>query len=243
MSTVREPMFEWAEKRVLVTGASRGLGGGLVRHLAATGAQVVGTARGPVDDDGKCQWVELDLENDSSIAKACSDMAEIGAGPFDVVINNGGVNDRVFKNTTKVFGSLERDNLLREISINSVGPLILIQELSRRSLLKAGGLILNISSDRASQEKVPLHRLEGGNYGYCASKTALNMFSRLMAREAHLGCCVVAIHPGWVKTEMGGEDAPLSTDEAARKIAHFAARLRKEDSGSFMTTDFEVYPF
>jgi NAD(P)-dependent dehydrogenase (short-subunit alcohol dehydrogenase family) len=99
-------------------------------------------------------------------------------------------------------------------------------------LLRAGRepRLINISSDMASLGDGPL----GGGYAYRASKAALNMITVTLARDLGPdGIVTVAIHPGWVQTDMGGPGAALPVDEAARAVLAVIDDLTPEDNGCF----------
>jgi len=109
-----------------------------------------------------------------------------------------------------------------------------------RALGKRRGLIVNISTIMASVALTD----EAGSYAYRSTKAGLNMVSKTLANELKpLGVSVVAIHPGWVRTDMGGPRAPLSPDESAAKVAAVIAKLSLGDSGKFLNYRGETMPW
>lgn len=88
------------------------------------------------------------------------------------------------------------------------------------------------------------NRKSGGIYAYCSSKAALNMVTRGLAADlSPNGITVVTIHPGWVRSDMGGSSAPLSLEESATAILKIVGRIGLEDSGQFINYDGRIHPW
>jgi NAD(P)-dependent dehydrogenase (short-subunit alcohol dehydrogenase family) len=215
-------------KRVLVTGASAGLGVETARALAAHGASVVGAAR----DLGKARkateavkgdfsLVELDLASLKSV-RACSHALVTAGQPFDVVICNAGVM-ACPKGTTA-------DGFETQFGTNHLGHFVLVNRIA--SLMKSGARLVNLSSaghrfsdvdlDDPNFERTPY--TEFGAYG--RSKTANVLFAvEFDRRHRSRGVRATAVHPGGIMTELGRHmtaelrDAMLKNIEAANKAA------------------------
>ncbi len=217
----------------LITGANRGVGLALAAELVTTGFRVIGTARQPERASelracGACVHA-LEVTSDDSIAALAH---ELRSTPIDVLVNNAGIlgNERSADRHGPHFGGLVRDDFDRTIAVNTVSPVMLVQAL--RPMLDAGvrKQIVNLSSTLGSLELAN----SSGPWAYRASKAALNMVTRSLAVEPRLaGYTVVSVHPGWVRTEMGGEGGEISAEESARDISAFLDVLRPEHNGGF----------
>ncbi len=218
-------------ERVLVTGAGRGLGLALARYFAGAGAQVIAACRDPERAAGElprgCEVVKLDVGDANSITA----LAALLAGrALDILINNAAV-----RGDTGGLASLQAQDFLQVLSINAVGPLLLSRALLPNLMRGRRRLIANISSRAGS---IAEGQEPEGDYAYRCSKAALNMAS---AKLAHDLCAqkliVLALHPGWVKTDMGGEDAEVEASASAAGLARVMASATIADSGSFRSYD------
>lgn len=212
--------------RILITGASRGIGAGLYGHFRAGGHDVTGTARTATGD----LW-QLDQTEPDSIATLAR---RWGGRPLDLLICNAGIyNDRALAlpDYTPAIWSAA-------FAANVTGPALLIGALLP-AIRAARGKIGLLSTAMASDARAP-----GGSYAYRASKAALLNFGRNLASDlAGAGIAIGIYHPGWVQTEMGGAGAEISV---AQSVAGLAARLVALDlgsSGSFLNYDGTPVPF
>jgi NAD(P)-dependent dehydrogenase (short-subunit alcohol dehydrogenase family) len=146
------------------------------------------------------------------------------SGPVDVLINNAGVRTR-----PDALGEPGLGQALRMYEVNALGTLRVSGELLP-VLRKPGGKIINITSGLGS---IADNRT-GGEYGYRMSKAALNMASRSLAEDLREeGILTVALSPGWVQTDMGGESAPTTVAESAAGLISVIDALTLKDSGGF----------
>ena len=211
----------------VVTGASRGLGLEFARQLLARGDTVIGTARRPdaawgLRDLG-AEVEELDVADDRSVAAFARRLA---GRPVDVLINNAGRQNRL-----GALESLDFNSMAETFQVNALGPLRVTRALLEN--LRAGHRrhIAHITSRMGS-----FGEFDAGNmYGYRASKAALNMFHRCIAEELGAqGFVCVLLHPGWVRTDMGGHEATLSPVESVTGMLRVIDGLSRRDHGAFV---------
>jgi len=213
---------------VLITGANRGIGLELARQYAAAGWHVIGTARDPGSADELertgAQVLQLDVTDPASVRRLALDL---GTQPLDVLINNAGIQPLMWK-----LPDIDFDVFDRALAVNTVGPVRVTLALLPH--LRAGGLkkIVNVTTNLSS---IAGNR-EGGFYGYRESKAALNMFTKSLAAElGPEGFTCIVLHPGWVRTDMGGPNAPLDVQESVRGMRSVIDGLSAGDNGSFRT--------
>jgi len=226
-------------RTIIITGAGRGLGLGLAACFAERGDRVIGAARTPESvaelADVADRVVALDVASDASIAAAVDALADLDR--IDVLINNAGIDGRAVGAAGGARGSMEmgRAHFLAVMDINAAGPLLVTQGFAPL-LRKAGGaLVVNISSQLGA---MTFGHQAGNDIAYNASKAALNMVTVRTATELEpdeIG--VVAVHPGWVRTDMGGSSASLGVEQSASAIAATVDGLTLADSGRFLRWD------
>lgn len=215
---------------VLVTGCGRGLGYQVARKHLELGDRVYGLARQnsePLKELADCYpslSVHLcDLGNTAEVEQAMKALADSGE-TLDLLYNVAGL---FFESDRVPLEEADLDRYLQLYNINALGCLRVMKYAL--PALKPGSLLLNVSSEagsiadcRRSQE-----------YGYCMSKAALNIASKILSNQlAGKGVRILCYHPGWMKTAMGGEGArhsptALTPEEAARRILEVA--LHPED--------------
>lgn len=222
-------------QRILVAGASRGIGLELVRHAAASGGRVTGTARG---DEGiarieaaGARALRLDVTDEAALAAAGAALD----GDLDLLVCNAGV--------LRGRGGIDADDVGADawaevLMTNVAGPFLTVRAFLPR-VQAARGKIAIISSGMGSSE-----RARGGSYLYRASKAAATNLARNLAKElAGRGVAVGAYHPGWVRTDMGGSVAAISPEESARGLLARFDRLSPETSGVFEDYRGQPIPF
>lgn len=189
-------------KTWLVTGAARGLGLCLVRQLSASGARVLALSRTPGPALPGVTHIPYDQSDEASITAA----ARAATGPIDHVIHNAAI-----RGDTGGLATLTADHLAEVMRINVAGPLLLTRALV--PYLAVGATLTFISSRAGSFT-------EGsdpdGDYAYCLSKAALNRAVAKLADD--LPFRVLAVHPGWLRTDMGGDGASDDPMEASARI-------------------------
>lgn len=222
-------------RHCLVTGANRGLGLEFVRQLLARGDRVVATSRQPArahalnrlvgEHPGRLHVLPLDLGEPRSHAELARELPLVLDGAaIDLLLNNAGV-----LHSGERFGDLDAATLDDSWRTNARGPLLLSQTLAAQ--LADGATIANLSSELGSISGVTAFRTPG----YAISKAALNMVTALLARAlAPREITVLALHPGWVRTEMGGDGAQIEPADAVAALLAVIDQARPDDSGGFL---------
>ena len=200
-----------------MTGAGRGLGLCLTRHLSAAGARVFALSRLPGANLPGVTHIAYDQSDEASICAAAS----IIDTPIDMVIHNAAI-----RGDTGGLATLTSDHLAGVMRINVAGPLLLTRALLPVLSPKATLAFLSSRAGSFSEGQDP-----DGDYAYCLSKAALNRAVAKLADD--LPQRVLALHPGWIATDMGGPGAPDDPDEAARRIVALLAGPACPPSGSF----------
>lgn len=197
----------------LIVGASRGLGLRLVQQYLERGWSVVATVRGegalPAALDGEHPYLvvaRLDVTLPNEIAELREKLED---RRFDLLfVVAGTTND-----TTEKIGQVATEEFVRVMVTNALGPMRCVEVLS--PLVHEKGTIAVMSSGLASVE----NNTSGGWEVYRASKAALNMMIRSFATRApHAGQAILAVAPGWSRTDMGGAEAPLDPDDSVRGV-------------------------
>ncbi len=231
-------------ERVVITGANRGLGLELARIYASRGDEVWGGCRRPADARGLrslTPHVEaVDIASEDSIATFVD---ALGPAPIDVLYNNAGIDARALgvDDGARDVLQISGDDFLEVMRVNAVGPMLLTRAVVDRLGASARPRVVNVSSQAGSMEVA--HTL-GRDVSYTASKAALNMIS--VRQSVHLcdaGITVVCIHPGFLKTDMGGSRADMPVEEGAAGIVAMVDGLTLDDSGTFRRWDGSVHPW
>jgi NAD(P)-dependent dehydrogenase (short-subunit alcohol dehydrogenase family) len=201
-------------KTALITGVGSGIGEALCRRFLEKDYFVIGTyhTTKPKFESGNVQLFRLDLSDGGSIAR-CSEEIKALSREINFVINNAGA---LFDEDEIV---VKRNLLIKTLEINLTGTIDFTERIL--ALVKEGGHIINISSSAGSIERTGTGHYAGYYPSYKISKAALNMFTRTLARRLR-NHTVSSVHPGWVKTDMGGDEAEISPQEAAQDIFDFA---------------------
>ena len=230
-------------KNVVVTGANRGLGLSLARAYVANGHHVFGGCRNPEAADALRSIGAEPLRFDAADLSSVDAFAEvIGGRPVDIVINCAGVDARAFGANDANRGALtiSAEHFEAVMRVNVTAPLLLVERLSEK-LRASGGTVVNISSQIGS---LAIAHKMSRDVSYAASKAALNLVTAKQAQAfADDGVTVITMHPGWLRTDMGGTGADLDPDDAARQILATIERLTHDQSGQFLRWDGTVHPW
>ena len=237
-------MTETSTKTVLVTGAARGIGLALVGHLVTAGHTVIAACRNPGEAEELratgVPVITLDIADPASVATLPAALFDL-TSLLDVLVNNAGIKQAAGREWSASAGpmpSLDAAALTEVLVTNVVGSLLVAQAVVPL-LRQPGGVVANISSMLSSFE-LGL----GIDYAYNASKAALNMVTVTMDRDiGSLGIAAVSINPGWIRTRMGGEEAPLDLDEATADLAQLVVRLDRSFAGRFVDRTGASFPW
>ena len=232
--------------RIAITGASRGLGLEFTRLYLEAGHQVLALARHPEKSQGlrdllaskhaaSLTCIECDVEEDESVNRA-GETARGAVEALDILINNAGTYGSRDPNLL----ALDLAEVRRVFEVNCVGPLRVSRAFLPLLKKAPGAKLIHITSLMGSLAD----NSSGGAYAYRMSKAALNMASINLALELERDRMIsVVLHPGWVKTDMGGAGAPLGIEEAVRAMVQTIERLGPEQSGGFFDRQGKPQPW
>lgn len=225
---------------VLVTGADVGLGRAFVEHLLSRGFRVFAACHGLAlraepGRDISSELAELPLEvTDQGSVRALVTAVAARTASLDLLINNAAVNP----NPEIPLEELDVELARHVLDVNALGPLRVTQAclgLLERGVRKT---ILNVSSEAGSLAT----SARSAWFGYCMSKAALNMQTRILGNYLRpRGFRVFSVHPGWLKTKMAGFEGPLAPEVAAEHISHLL--LDTADTPEFFRHDGTSHPW
>jgi NAD(P)-dependent dehydrogenase (short-subunit alcohol dehydrogenase family) len=227
----------------LVTGANRGLGLEFVRQLLARGRRVIAACRQPGkameltrlagEHPGHLMVLPLVLPETRSIADLARTVEAMDLH-VDLLINNAGVSV-----AGEHFGTVELEGLRTVFGANAAGPFLLTQALAPS--FADAARVVNITSELGSIAQTTSVYTPS----YAISKAALNMATRLLsiALAEHGGAIVVALSPGWARTDMGGDKAPLSVEESVAAMLAVIDGLEPRHTGQFLSHDGTGLPW
>lgn len=231
-------------RHCLVTGANRGLGLEFVRQLLVRRHHVVATCRHPGkatalntlagEYPGRLHVLPLDVTEPRSHAELARELPLVTDDEkLDLLVNNAGV-----LRGSERFGQVQPADLETSFRTNAMGPFLLVQTLATQ--IADGGTVANISSEVGS---IAL-RQEFRTPSYAIGKAAQNMATSLLAQAlAARRVKVVALHPGWVRTDMGGEQATLTPQESVAGLLQVIDHLSEDDSGEFLDWQGQTLPW
>ena len=211
---------------ILITGAGRGLGQELARQYAADGWRVIGTARAT-----KAEYA-LDVTKRDQVARLAAKLKDT---PIDVLFCNAGIIGK----RGMALGSFDYDAWQEVLRVNLLGVASVIEALVENVAASERKVIAVMSSRLGS-----ISESSGMTLPYATSKAALNLLAKgLSATLASRGVIVVALSPGWVRTDMGGTGAPLSPQTSVDGLRKVIAGLKPADSGKFFSHDGSSIPW
>ena len=227
---------------VLITGANRGLGLGFVKKYLEKNVNVFCTTRDVLGSKeildckekhpNKLEIFELDLLEEgtpSVLANLLDDR------PIDIFINNAGVG-----NSNQRFGVVSSKPWLEVLKVNLIAPLTLAQSIIENIKKGSDKKIYFLSSQLGSIKD----NTSGGIYIYRSSKTALNQVVKSLSVDLKpMGITVISLHPGWVKTDMGGTNAPVSIDESIKGLMKVIDTTDIRNTGTFLNFDGQGLPW
>lgn len=231
----------------VITGANRGLGLELTRQYLADGWHVIAIVRQTSTDLEKLRSGDMleivlaNLINDESLQQAAGRITE---DKIDLLINNAGtMGDGSFAEAGidyQAFGSFNRPEWQRIFDINVFTPMALTELLAPKLEAAKAGRVVTLSSMVGSNS----WNTTGNLYPYRASKAAVNSIMKSMGVNlAPRGIIAVAIQPGWIRTDMGGPNAPLEAPESMQEFRKTIANLTLADAGKLFAQDGSEAPY
>ena len=228
-------------KKIVITGANRGIGLGLTKVFLSKNHRVIATTRnikkspdllGLQKNYSKTlDIVTLDVTNEQSISNFSKD---IYFEYVDILVNNAGFMEKKNPN----FDSLNISEVSKTIEINTIGPMKIVQKLIDKLLKSSNSKNVLITSKMGSITD----NTGGGYYSYRISKTAINMFCRSISIDYPTITSMV-LHPGWVKTDMGGPNAITSIEESSIGLTNVILNATKSSSGKFIDFNGKELPW
>lgn len=224
---------------VLITGASRGIGLEFARQYAAGGWRVIATCRQPkaakalaaIKGDVRIRALDVtDPVQVRSLARA------LKSEPIDLLISNAGI----YGPRRQTFGQVDTEAWHRVFHTNVMGPMMIAEALADHVARSERKTIIALTSMMGSIAE----NQSGGSYIYRSSKAALNMVMKGLSLTLKPRKITVAmLHPGWVRTDMGGASAHLGVEESVTAMRRVIAELKPTDSGRFFNYDGREIPW
>ena len=228
------------KQNIVITGGNRGIGYGLLKILSDKHNVIItvrnnkkgqSTIAELSHSKNAINYVVMDVDNSDSVMRAADDIKQ-KFNNVDLLINNAGI---LIKEYQLPAIETSEDSILKTFNTNTLGVLRVCKSIV--PLMVNGGRIINISSGMGQ-----LDEMDSGSTAYRISKTALNALTKILSNELlSKGIKVNTICPGWVKTDMGGENAALTIEESTTQIADFALR-DNFPNGQFLR-DGEIIPW
>ena len=220
-----------------ITGCNRGLGLEFVQQLLARGQRVIATCRDiatatdltalTLKHSGQLSLVEMDVSDEASMREA---VALLNDEAIDVFINNAGVYGPRDAN----FGNVDGPAMAEVLYTNAVAPVLLTQLLIDNVRKGSGKKLVYVSSKMGSIAD----NGRGGSYIYRSSKTALNSVVKSLALDlAPEGIATATLHPGWVRTDMGGPNGLIDAPESVSGMLNVIGGLSVANTGQFFNYD------
>jgi NAD(P)-dependent dehydrogenase (short-subunit alcohol dehydrogenase family) len=228
---------------IVITGANRGIGLELARRFLQAGKRVVAGCRHPAQAEalrdlsgagGKLEIVQLDVGDASSVT-ALGKL--LNGQAVDVLVNNAGISG----GQQQGLGNMDYAAWLHTFEINTLAPFRLAATLLPNLRLARRARIVTVSSQMGA---FAMEGMGVGHYAYCSAKTAVSRAMQIMAVELKAeGIIVCPVHPGWVRTDMGGPNAEISVEESGGGLFHLIDNLTLAQSGRFWRWDGSEHPW
>lgn len=229
-------------RTTLITGANRGIGLEFSRQYAANGWRVMACCRHPSDAlselsnryPERISLHELDVDDHAGIEQLSRNLAHIS---IDLLINNAGIYP---DSDSDGFGHTDYADWMLAFRINTMAPLKMAEAFATQIASSTRKTIATLTSKMGSIAD----NGGGGNYIYRSSKVAGNMVAKNLAIDLKAtGIISVALHPGWVKTDMGGSNAMISVESSVTGMLRVIDGLTLADSGKFIAFNGQVIPW
>lgn len=222
----------------VITGANRGLGLEFAKQLLAEGHSIIAGVRYPEAMDFQHEQMTvypLDVASTTSV-ETFAQKVKSSVSSIDVLVNNAGRMDGRWQSLEEV----DPDLSLEVLNVNTIGPLRVSQALWPLLQGEKPTKVANISSLMGSIDDC----MSGKSYAYRTSKTGLNMITKILAVEGQPdNITVTSYHPGWAKTDMGGERAPVLASVSVEGLIGLINQQTTERSGRFFEYTGEELPW
>jgi len=222
---------------IVITGANRGIGLELAKEYKNLNYNVIGTSRNPLssttlqEDIGLENILPLDISNEESIDSFCTEIKIKTNSKIDILINNAGA-----RGERGLIEIPKQSVMMDTINTNAIGPTILLKTL--KSCLTNAKIAIITSGMGSILKTMP------GDLSYRISKAAINMAGRNLHMEfKRQNSIILLVHPGWVQTDMGGENADITVEQSAKGIIEVISHASKDNSGSFVDYKGETIPW
>ena len=223
---------------VLITGANRGIGLEFATQYATAGWRVLACCRQPQQATAlnllATQYKEhfsiypLDVKKFTEIDQLSQKLHDL---PIDILINNAGAYPPAQNGE---FGHIDYDDWMETFKVNTLAPLKMAEAMIEQIVRSKCKIIATITSKMGSIDD----NQRGGSYIYRSSKTAVNMVAKSLAIDLQSrGVISVLLHPGWVKTDMGGHGALISTQQSVSGMKSILDKITLADTGKFFAYD------
>jgi NAD(P)-dependent dehydrogenase (short-subunit alcohol dehydrogenase family) len=237
-------MTDTAPRRIVITGANRGLGLEFVRQWLLRGERVFALERSRQPsaslealrrEHPDLQLGTCDVSSDDDVANAVREV-EQAFGAVDLLVNNAGT----YGARSKAMDDVDLDEMKTVFEVNAVGPLRVTRAFMPLVRRGADPAVVHVTSLMGSIAD----NSSGGSWAYRTSKAALNMINRNIAHDLNDDKIPsVAIHPGWVRTDMGSDAAPLSAEESVSAMIATIDSISREQSGKMVDRAGEPIPW
>lgn len=228
---------------LLITGANRGIGLELCKQYLAEGWTIHATCRQPENSyelnqlcqasNGSMTVHPLDVTNYEQMKNL---KQVLKSTPIDILLNNAGV----YAKDASQFGESDEASWDEAVRVNLLAPLKMMESFVDHVGDSKQRLIVNMSSKMGSMAD----NGSGGAYAYRATKAALNAVTVSAAQDLkHRDITVIVMHPGWVRTDMGGPNGEISAPECAEQLRAIFSKLTLKDSGKFLDIDGTEIPW
>jgi len=229
---------------ILITGSNRGLGLEWARQYAELGWRVYASCRQPEAAEELNRLAEGRAQLSVHRLDVCSGdelwalKAELGGRPIDLLVNNAGVYfERWGKDR---LGGIDYADWQQTMAVNTLGPMRVSEALMENVAASDRRLLVSITSHMGSITDIG----SANDYAYRSSKAALNAAMVGLSHEVKsLGVGVLLLHPGWVRTRMGGESAPVSPQQSVEGMRRLIDAFQLSRSGQFVRYDGRPMPW
>ncbi|MBX9617575.1 MAG: SDR family oxidoreductase [Hyphomicrobiales bacterium] len=226
----------------MITGAGRGIGLGIAKKILGRGDDVIALVRDPLKCDAlraiegartRLKLLAADVADAASLSAA---RAALSQGRIDVLVNNAGI----YRDRGRGILTADLDAFAETLMVNTVAPLRVLQNFA--PLMGKGGQVSKVAT--ISSAMGSFQRGGDGQFSYRASKAGINKAVQSVAAELlQENIIAFVMHPGWVRTDMGGAGADISVEQSATGIIRTIDSAGREAAGTFLNYDGTTIPW